>query len=221
LIVLGCAALSACGPKPEPLIPEATPTEVPLPPSSGTPIGILIDDATKLSLRVEQIDKLREIDDSLMARNDQLDARQRRYETLGVPASELRAARDKKGPGAGKKDAPKTDAAKTDAAKTDAAKADAAKAGAPVAAAVGASLAAPPPDAAATGGIDPSVLQRFTDEKEANTLAAIARALDVLDPDQRVIAEKLLDDRGVKRTPNAPAAPDGSGGTQPAVPYEP
>lgn len=199
LTVLGCVAFGGCGPKPEPLIAEPTPTEVPLPPSSGTPIGILIDDATKLSLRSDQVDKLREIDDSLMARNDQLDARQRRYEQLGVPASEIRTRR-RKGPGAGKTDAPKP--------------------GASAAAPSGPPLAASPP-APTPGGIEPSVLQRFSDEKEANTQDAISRALDVLDPDQRVIAEKLLDDRGVKRAPDAPDAPASGSGAQPAVPYEP
>lgn len=46
----------------------------PLPPSSGTPIGILLDEASALHLRTEQIAQLREIDQSLAARNEKLDS---------------------------------------------------------------------------------------------------------------------------------------------------
>ncbi len=46
----------------------------PLPPSSGTPVGVLIDESTRLSLRSEQIDKLRALDESLIAHQDQLDS---------------------------------------------------------------------------------------------------------------------------------------------------
>lgn len=197
LVILAVLASFGCGgPKPEPIIPEPTPAEVPLPPSSGTPIGMLIDDATKLSLRTDQLDKLREIDDTLMARNDQLDARQRRYETLGVPPSEMRARQRKGLPGS---------------------KAATPPGGGSAAAASGPAIAAVPPEAP-QGGLDPSLLQRFSDEKDANTKAAIARALDVLDPDQRELAEQILDERGVKREPD-PADPAAGSGS--AVPYEP
>jgi hypothetical protein len=44
-----------------------------LPPASGTVIGILVDDATALHLRTDQLDKLREIDAALVVRNEQID----------------------------------------------------------------------------------------------------------------------------------------------------
>ncbi|HEY4239762.1 MAG TPA: hypothetical protein VGM88_08100 [Kofleriaceae bacterium] len=54
--------------------PKMEPGEVaPLPPASGTPIGILIDEAGALTLRDDQLEKLHQIDDSLTARNDVLD----------------------------------------------------------------------------------------------------------------------------------------------------
>lgn len=57
--------------------PAAGTTPPPLPPSSGTPIGILLDDATALHLRADQIDRLRAIDTELIAREDRLSSRER------------------------------------------------------------------------------------------------------------------------------------------------
>lgn len=55
----------------------ATPVEPPpLPPASGTIIGILLDDAAQLGLRDSQLGALREIDHGLAARNAELDRRQ-------------------------------------------------------------------------------------------------------------------------------------------------
>ncbi len=53
----------------------AEPVElVPLPPASGTPIGILLDDAAALALTDAQLDELRAIDRDLAYRMEQLDA---------------------------------------------------------------------------------------------------------------------------------------------------
>jgi hypothetical protein len=52
----------------------------PLPPASGTPIGYLVDNASQLNLRDEQITKLKEIDQSLSARNDEIDTQLRLIE---------------------------------------------------------------------------------------------------------------------------------------------
>lgn len=52
----------------------------PLPPASGTAIGYLLDNAGQLELREEQRVKLKEIDDSLAARNDVLDTQLRQIE---------------------------------------------------------------------------------------------------------------------------------------------
>jgi hypothetical protein len=55
---------------------SAEPVErAPLPYASGTPIGILLDDATALRLTDGQLDQLRLIDRDLSGRMEQLDAR--------------------------------------------------------------------------------------------------------------------------------------------------
>ncbi|HEY4181781.1 MAG TPA: hypothetical protein VGM90_33280 [Kofleriaceae bacterium] len=67
-------ALPACGGSSQTAAP-ATPTEAPpLPPASGTPIGILVDESGALHLRDDQVSKLREIDEQLSARNDAIDS---------------------------------------------------------------------------------------------------------------------------------------------------
>ncbi len=54
----------ACSHEAKPAAPESPP---PLPPSSGTPIGYLIDAASDLSLNDDQLAKLRTIDAKLTA----------------------------------------------------------------------------------------------------------------------------------------------------------
>lgn len=53
----------------------------PLPPASGTPVGYLLDSSTQLKLTAEQVDKLKQIDARLSARNDALDTQLREIET--------------------------------------------------------------------------------------------------------------------------------------------
>src|SRR5688500_8047618 len=52
----------------------------PLPPSSGTPVGYLIDNASTLKLRDDQLEKLKVIDQSLSARDDAIDTQLRLIE---------------------------------------------------------------------------------------------------------------------------------------------
>jgi hypothetical protein len=52
----------------------------PLPPSSGTPVGYLIDNAATLQLRDDQLTKLQEIDKSLAVRDDEIDTQLRLIE---------------------------------------------------------------------------------------------------------------------------------------------
>ena len=73
-------ALVACrSARPEPIIDE--PAVRPLPPASGTPIGILLDEETRLVLRPDQREKLREIDQRLATRNEHLDVHSRPLQT--------------------------------------------------------------------------------------------------------------------------------------------
>src|SRR5215468_79828 len=52
----------------------------PLPPASGTPVGYLVDNATQLNLREDQLAKLQEIDRSLSARDDGIETQLRLIE---------------------------------------------------------------------------------------------------------------------------------------------
>jgi hypothetical protein len=52
----------------------------PLPPSSGTPVGYLIDNASQLDLHDDQLARLKQIDQSLAAQNDEIDTQLRMIE---------------------------------------------------------------------------------------------------------------------------------------------
>jgi hypothetical protein len=52
----------------------------PLPPSSGTPIGYLVDNAVPLNLRGDQLEQLKELDRSLAAKDDEIDTQLRLIE---------------------------------------------------------------------------------------------------------------------------------------------
>jgi hypothetical protein len=61
--------------------PAATPADVPpLPPASGTPIGYLIDSASDLKLRDDQLKQLQELDSSLAAQDADIDVQLRQIE---------------------------------------------------------------------------------------------------------------------------------------------
>ncbi len=52
----------------------------PLPPSTGTPVGYLVDNAAQLQLTDDQIKRLKDIDKSLSAKDDQIDTQLRLIE---------------------------------------------------------------------------------------------------------------------------------------------
>lgn len=71
-LLLGIALAAGCHHEEPP--PKLEPGEKqPLPPSSGTPIGFLIDDASDLSLTPDQLAQLQGIDLGLQARLESLD----------------------------------------------------------------------------------------------------------------------------------------------------
>lgn len=72
-------AIAACHSEPQPVHPEPGETP-PLPPSSGTPVGYLLDSQSDLKLRDEQIQKLQQIDTSLSAQNADIDVQIRQIE---------------------------------------------------------------------------------------------------------------------------------------------
>jgi len=85
LLVAGCRHDS----DPAPVHPAESDLP-PLPPSSGTPVGYMLDNAGSLQLRDEQVAKLREIDNSLSARDAEIDTQLRIIEK---PAEDPPAAK--------------------------------------------------------------------------------------------------------------------------------
>jgi len=76
LLLTAGLALVGCHHDPKPMTPKEGELP-PLPPASGTTVGYLVDNATMLKLRPDQLDKLKEIDTSLAARNDSIDTQLR------------------------------------------------------------------------------------------------------------------------------------------------
>ena len=72
-------ALVGCHHEPKPMTPKEGELP-PLPPASGTPVGYLLDNASQLKLRDNQIEELRKIDASLSARNDSIETQLREIE---------------------------------------------------------------------------------------------------------------------------------------------
>jgi hypothetical protein len=81
LELLVACALAGSGCQKDPPVMQPTEGELPpLPPASGTAVGYLVDSAAQLKLREDQLAKLKEIDQSLAARNDVLDTQLRTIE---------------------------------------------------------------------------------------------------------------------------------------------
>ena len=205
---VACTALVGCGGSQREAI-IAEPVERPLPPASGTPIGILIDEASRLALRAEQLDALREIDQSLSARNDHIDAQLREMERPKPPPGKPGG-----GPGGGGMGGPPGGGMGGGMGGPP----GGGMGGPPGGGMGGGGMGGPPgggggpggrrggrgkgpPPGMPPGGGDPRARGRVLEEKTANIRAAIERALNILDPDQRRIAKQLLDERGVETLP--------------------
>src|SRR5512146_3441925 len=79
VLALLLLASGACHHDPEPSHPN--PGDLPpLPPASGTPVGYLIDSAGDLKLRDDQLKQLKDIDQSLAARDADIDVQLRQIE---------------------------------------------------------------------------------------------------------------------------------------------
>jgi hypothetical protein len=70
---------AGCHREPQPMTPKEGELP-PRPPASGTAVGYLVDNASQLQLRDDQLTKLKQIDLSLAARNDSLDTQLRAME---------------------------------------------------------------------------------------------------------------------------------------------
>jgi hypothetical protein len=96
LILVLLIVVGACHHDPAPAAPADPTDKPPLPPASGTPIGYLIDDAGELRLSDDQVAKLRDIDTSLAADLEKIDAATR---SANRPADSDQAAAPPQGGG--------------------------------------------------------------------------------------------------------------------------
>lgn len=196
-LLLGCRS-----PRRTEMIPE--PAERPLPPASGTPVGFLIDDRERLALRPDQLDRLRAIDRDLSGRDAVLEASER--ERARPPdRDETGGPREKGGPGGGMggpgggmggpgagMDGPGGGMGGPRGGM-----------GGPSAMRGGAHRnqrerpddRSRPPNAGDAPG-------RMAREREANVRDALGRAFEVLDPEQRAIAQQILEDHGLEVPPS-------------------
>ncbi len=171
LVALALALAPACHRDPKPMTPKEGELP-PLPPASGTAVGYLVDNAGQLRLRDDQLSKLKQIDNSLSARNDSIDTQIR---TIERPDEE-QVGKDQPPPR--HNNAPGAQVKTTrDSAKLHQAKAE-------------------------------------------NDRDALEKAFALLDDDQKQIAKKLLEERGIS-SPGAgqqqpPPRPESEG-----VPLEP
>lgn len=180
--VLLAAVLAACHSSSPSTLPAEPVERPPLPPASGTPIGILLDEQAQLKLRPEQIEKLRELDRRLAVEVEELDA------TARAAARPPEPPDAGAGPGGGMGGPPGGGM------------------GGGMGGPPGGGMGAPPgggrrgghrgPPPGAPHGDGPG----HHDERAARIREAIQHALDVLDPDQRERAEQILDDHGATDT---------------------
>ena len=174
LALFALLAAAGCHKDPPPMHPKEGELP-PLPPASGTAVGYLVDNATQLKLRDDQLKRLKEIDTSLAARNDSIDTQLRQLEKPDEeePEKGKPPPRHNNAPGAQIK---------------------------------------------ATGDTG-----KLHEAKNANDKDALARAFEVLDPDQKEIAKKLLDERGIAAPGSKPkeakrGSDDGSPLPEPELP---
>jgi len=121
----------------------------PLPPASGSVIGYLVDNAAQLKLRDDQLEKMKQLDFSLAAKNDSIDTQLR---TIERPNEE---PQEKNKPPPRHNNAPGAQVVTT-------------------------------PDA-----------QKLHNARAANDKDALEKAFALLDDDQKQVAKRLLDERGI------------------------
>jgi hypothetical protein len=185
---LALAIGRGCGHDAKPAVPPQD--HAPLPP--GTPIGYLIDNASELQLRDDQLVKLKEIDSDLAGRLDALDARA--HGPAAASSGPAAGGRHRGGRGGGRMR----------------------RGGA----GGGSGSAAARPSAGSAAST--AVAGGKTEERADDVRAAIEQAFAVLDPAQQPIAKRVLSDHGVdldagRPEPGHPEAepdePDTGGGS--------
>ena len=209
--VLCAVCLAACR-STSPTVAIVDPGVPPLPSASGTPIGLLIDEAQALQLRDDQLASLHEIDATLSTRNDAIEAQLRALER--PPEQPDRPGGH--GPGGGGMRAGMSAGGMSMGGGGGGMGPPPGGGGGGPGGGRGKPPGGPPQGAPA----DPAASQRLDEQRAANVHDALERAFAVLDADQRITARKLLDDRGGgEGSRPGPGRPPGSFG-EPATPVE-
>ena len=195
---LALAAALACSHDARPTVqPDDHP---PLPPASGTPIGYLIDDASELALRDDQLTKLKAIDDELSDRLAVLDSQQRGDRPRAADPAQSGRRRGGRRGGGGMGGAG-GGAGMGGAGTGGRGGRGGGRRGNPGAGSGSGSAAA--------GGADAG---RVSNERATDVREALKRAMALLDPHQREIATRVLSDHGVDLDPDHPGETEGEPG---------
>jgi len=189
-LALAAATALACHHDSDPP-PHLEPGEVqPLPPSSGTPVGYLVDNATDLKLSDSQLDKLKQIDSVLANQLDEIETQMRSY---SAPPPQSSSGGQMGRNGRMRMGGPNSSGGGMGGGGMGGGGmgGGGGRRGRGMGSGSGSgSAAAPPPRYAADIG-------KLTEERAADMRDALAQAMALMDPVQRVMARKLLDERGI------------------------
>jgi len=210
-LAFALAVALACGHDAKPVVqPDDHP---PLPPASGTPIGYLIDDASELALRDDQLTKLKVIDDELSDRLAVLDSQQRGVRPRGADSNaQSGRRRGRRGMSGGGMGGPGGGAGMGGAGMGGGGMGGqgtggrGGRGGRRGGTGAGSGSAAPAGAGSADGG-------RVTNERATEVRDALKRAFALFDPHQQEIATRVLSDHGVDLDPDHPGETEGEPGT--------
>jgi hypothetical protein len=175
--ILLALLFAACGGSSAPP-PHDPADKPPLPPASGTPVGYLVDGASDLHLRDDQVAKLKQIDGTLAGELDEIDTKLR--STSPKPAE---SSPPPQGMGMGGRGGHRGGGGRHRGGGG------------------GNGSAAPVQHG------DPAAANRLTDERREDVKHALEQAFAILDDDQKPAAKKLLQDHDVDLDDDKPAAP--------------
>ena len=208
VLAIAIAAALGCGHDAKPVVqPDDHP---PLPPASGTPIGYLIDDAAELKLTDDQLTQLKTIDSELATKLDLVDSQHggaRPADPSQPQQGRRRGGGRRGGMGGGGMGGGGMGGGGMGGGGMGGRGMRGNRGGS--GAGSGSGRPAPTPGASS----------RATEDRATDVREALARAFQLLDPTQREIARRVLDDRGVDLDagrspgPQEPAEPDSGSGS--------
>jgi hypothetical protein len=191
------AVLLGCSHDTKPVVqPDEHP---PLPPSSGTPIGYLVDDATELKLRDDQLTQLKTIDTELSARLDVLDTELRGGSAApassSTPTTGRRRGGRRGGMGGSSMGGGGMGGGSTGGGGMGGRGMRGGRGAGGSNAGSGAGSGSAAPNQGGRSSAD--AVNRAAEERRADVHEALERAFALFDPTQKEIAKRVLSDRGV------------------------